>query len=480
MSYPVAGKLEGHPFANAFPMIEGRERIGFRADIEKHGIREQVVLHDGQVLDGRNRLREGLRLGLIPADADPLTDPHFRPFGSRTGDGDDAREFVISLNLDGRRHLSESQRALVAAQFETIGHGGKRQPAEQDAKLQPTRTGLTERFNVSPRSVASARKVIDNGTSELVAKVEQGKLAVSVAEKLAALPREQQTSIIATVGADRLKTAAKQAMRQATEKRLADKQRALPDRLYGVIYADPAWRFEPFSRDTGLDRAADNHYPTQDLEAIKKLPVGTISAPDSVLFLWTTAPMLHEAFCVMRFWGFAPKSGFVWDKGVAGTGYWNRNRHEHLLIGTRGSIPAPAPGTQWDSVIAAPAGRHSEKPQAFYDLIESYFPNLPRIELNARARRGGWDAWGLEAPDPRAEYDALVAASPIAPGTYTRLTAEPILRAAYACDPIVPTKELASALGHVVGTVLTWASRLELTKSERRGGPTGIGQGGRQ
>jgi N6-adenosine-specific RNA methylase IME4 len=52
--------------------------------------------------------------------------------------------------------------------------------------------------------------------------------------------------------------------------------------------------------------------------------------------------MLAQALDVMATWGFRYQSNFVWDKEVIGTGYWNRNRHEHLLIGTRGSIPAPA------------------------------------------------------------------------------------------------------------------------------------------
>jgi N6-adenosine-specific RNA methylase IME4 len=49
-------------------------------------------------------------------------------------------------------------------------------------------------------------------------------------------------------------------------------------------------------------------------------------------------------------------------------------------------------------LVDAPVGRHSEKPEKFYQLIERYFPNLPKIELNARAARPGWDAWGYEAP----------------------------------------------------------------------------------
>jgi N6-adenosine-specific RNA methylase IME4 len=108
--------------------------------------------------------------------------------------------------------------------------------------------------------------------------------------------------------------------------------------------------------------------------------------------------MTPQAIEVMAAWGFGYVSGAVWVKDHAGTGYWFRNRHELLLVGTRGHIPAPAPGTQWDSVIEAAVAAHSEKPTAVYELVEAYFPNLPKIEINARKARPGWDNWGLEAP----------------------------------------------------------------------------------
>src|SRR5262249_3399022 len=60
-----------------------------------------------------------------------------------------------------------------------------------------------------------------------------------------------------------------------------------------------------------------------------------------------------------------------------GTGYWFRNNHELLLVGTRGKIPAPAPGTQWNSCQDYEVGKHSEKPERFLVMIEEYFPNLP-------------------------------------------------------------------------------------------------------
>jgi N6-adenosine-specific RNA methylase IME4 len=189
----------------------------------------------------------------------------------------------------------------------------------------------------------------------------------------------------------------KNAKRAQREKELAEKQKALPNKRYGVIVADPEWQFEPWSRTTGMDRAAANHYPTSVLDAIKARDVPSISAKDCVLFLWATNPMLPHALLVMAAWGFDYKSNHVWGKDKAGTGYWNREKHELLLIGTRGHIPCPSPGKQWESLIMAPRGKHSEKPECFLEMIESYFPNLPKIELNRRgAPRKGWDAWGNE------------------------------------------------------------------------------------
>jgi N6-adenosine-specific RNA methylase IME4 len=57
-------------------------------------------------------------------------------------------------------------------------------------------------------------------------------------------------------------------------------------------------------------------------------------------------------------------------------------------------------------MIEAPRSRHSEKPVDAYELIEHYFPTLPKIELNARKGREGWDSWGFEAPAPMMEAAA--------------------------------------------------------------------------
>lgn len=239
-------------------------------------------------------------------------------------------------------------------------------------------------------------------------------------QQLAALPAaEQEAKIaktkriaVATIDGDKeiLKEAhaerqeEKKAKRATRERILGGIQRALPARKYGVILADPEWRFEPRSRETGMDRAADNHYPTSRTDEIMLREVPSIAADDCILFLWATAPMLLDALRVMEAWGFAYKTHLMWHKvrvgAGRGSGYWVTGEHEPLLIGTRGRIVAP--GTAMcGSVIAAPwQGRHSAKPEIFAEIIEREWPTSPKIELNRRGpARQGWDAWGQEAAE---------------------------------------------------------------------------------
>jgi N6-adenosine-specific RNA methylase IME4 len=273
--------------------------------------------------------------------------------------------------------LSAALDTMQGARTELLPEGGKKSKYSilKEVGISTSAASRYEQFNRLP-------------TGEKEARIAKGRAAIETGKSVAdAILR----------GDD------KAASRAAREHVLAGLQRALPDKKYGVILADPEWQFEPYSRDTGLDRAADNHYPTSGTDAICARPVQDIAADDCALFLCATSPMLPDALRVMAAWGFTYKSQAIWRKDRIGTGYWFRNQHELLLVGTRGNIPAPAPGTQWPSVIDAPVGKHSEKPDAFYELIESYFPNLPKIELNARRARAGWDSWGNEAPREAAE-----------------------------------------------------------------------------
>jgi N6-adenosine-specific RNA methylase IME4 len=219
---------------------------------------------------------------------------------------------------------------------------------------------------------------------------------VAKSVKIAVAAVENTSAVIREARAERHKE--KKKKRQQREQALGAKQIALPQKRYGVILADPEWKFEFWSEKGATNSSAENHYDVSELANIKARDVASIAADDCVLFLWATVPMLPHALEVMAAWGFRYVSHYCWGKDKAGTGYWGRNKHELLLIGTRGKIPAPAEGEQPESLIIAPVSRHSAKPACFYDIIERLFPSLPKIELNARTRRQGWDSWGLEVP----------------------------------------------------------------------------------
>lgn len=162
-----------------------------------------------------------------------------------------------------------------------------------------------------------------------------------------------------------------------------------------VIYVDPPWRYEHAESES---RAIENQYPTMALEEICDLKIGPkIATPDAVLFLWATSPKLAEALRVVDAWGFVYRTNAVWRKDKIGMGYYFRQQHELLLVCTRGQPPAPAPGTRLPSVIDAPRGKHSAKPEKFAEAIECMYPEVPRVELFARSPRVGWAAWGNQA-----------------------------------------------------------------------------------
>jgi N6-adenosine-specific RNA methylase IME4 len=192
-----------------------------------------------------------------------------------------------------------------------------------------------------------------------------------------------------------------------------------PTGSYGVIVCDDEWDQEVWSRETGVDRHALQHYQTADnAHTPEELHERTkqrfeCAADDCVLFMWATVQHLWIAMQLMQLRGFDYVSHYCWGKDKVGLGFWNRNKHELLLIGVRGAIPCPAPGTQWDSLMMAPVGEHSEKPECFLEMIEQYFPNLPKIELNRRGSpRPGWGAWGAEVEGPNGEmfYDSQAVA----------------------------------------------------------------------
>jgi N6-adenosine-specific RNA methylase IME4 len=313
----------------------------------------------------------------------------------KVGEGfDDVNEFVRSLRLDQFRALADQRKEFV----------------ERVKELQP---------DVSNRSLAGASGVhhdtVDRdargGNPPARGRKGNGnrrggggnppRLAEASEDWTRSASNEARSAGEGRRDAARIDQRDKSKERRAErEAKLGAKQLALPRKQAGVLYVDPPWRFEVYSEDTGQGRSAEAHYSTMGVEDIAKIDVPSIAADDCVLFLWATAATLPEAFELLKACGFAYRTHCVWAKDKIGLGFWFRNQHEVLIVAVKGEIPTPAHGTQFPSIIEAPRGEHSAKPDAFYELIESYFPTLPKIELFARKARAGWDCWGDEAPVP--------------------------------------------------------------------------------
>lgn len=169
-----------HPAAELFPVMDEAAFAALVADIAAHGQREPILVLDGQVIDGRHRLRACEQLGLEPLVRQVSADDG-DPFG-----------LVVSLNLH-RRHLSEGQRAIIAARLATLPHG------RPDANAQIcafTQDEAAQHLKVSRRTVQHARAVLDHGIDELQAAVKGGEISVSAAAELSRLPADTQRTAL--------------------------------------------------------------------------------------------------------------------------------------------------------------------------------------------------------------------------------------------------------------------------------------------
>lgn len=172
----------------------------------------------------------------------------------------------------------------------------------------------------------------------------------------------------------------------------------MEEKKYTVIYADPPWRYQQKS----LSGAAENHYPTMSIQELCELPVGELADKDSMLFLWTTFPMLSEALQLIKAWGFTYKTvAFVWVKQnkksptwFYGLGFWTRSNAEICLLAKRGKPKRNSASVH--QLIIAPVEKHSKKPDETRKRIEQLMGDVPRVELFARQKSEGWDVWGNE------------------------------------------------------------------------------------
>jgi N6-adenosine-specific RNA methylase IME4 len=374
--------LPAHVATSLFPKMSHDEFKALKEDIAEHGLRQPILVWRNQVVDGLQRLRACKELGIAPQ------------YASVQNSEETITEFIVSMNLK-RRHLDESQRAMIASSLAKLGKGKKLNTAHAVTQAQ-----ASAMLNVSIDSIQRARSVETNGIPLLVQAVQAGSLDVTNASAISTLDAETQNRFMQMSDRDILakaKQIRKDAMQERRSLRIAsiEKKRAnnrpltaANDGVYNVVYADPAWDY--ISQET-------LGYPTMSLEEIKAMPVNKIASEDAVLFMWCSASLIADALKVIETWGFNYKTHAIWNKQRNGQGVYFRIQHELLLVATRGVVPEVPYHAREASVFTDMVGAPSEKPKRMREVIDNMYPELKKIELFCRGEpANGWDGWGNE------------------------------------------------------------------------------------
>ncbi len=189
-------------------------------------------------------------------------------------------------------------------------------------------------------------------------------------------------------------------------------------RWFSTIVADPPWHYgksNGFSwregRPSGT-RDAMLDYSTMTVDEIINIPVSQLAATDAHLYLWTTQRYLWDAPRIVKAWGFEPSTLLTWCKSPTGFslgGTFGKSQ-EFCLFAKRGKLSSKSRTNRdwWNW----PRGRHSAKPEAFIDIVESVSPP-PYLEMFARSNRLGWSTWGNECLEhvSLSHGDALITAT---------------------------------------------------------------------
>lgn len=395
------------------PPLSAEEYQSLERSIVEHGVLVPVEYdEDGNILDGHHRVQICESLGLVDW-------PRFVRKGLAETD---KRKLARELNIS-RRHLTTAQKqaviadqlrdtpsissraiaAMLGVDHKTVSAQRERLVATgeipqfdettgQDGKARPTHRTIKTAFVPEPQN----QREYLRGAKDIRA----------VRQKVSHAVRLAHLDLIAEKGA-----ASAPVWWQGED---------ASGPTYPIVYADPPWRHERWSMETGSEKSAENHYPTMTLDEIVAL--GCPATKNAALFLWVTS--LANGLRVLEAWGFRFVSFWVWRKVYPGegfgTGYWSFDNAEILMIGTRGDFPAPLPGTQPVKCTDHPVGPHSRKPEWYAGEIQRLWPDVPKLEMFQRKAslapgdvrlNGEWSFWGFDAGgDVPAEPDEQVAA----------------------------------------------------------------------
>ena len=231
---------ELHPMSELFPQMSKKELHDLADDIKQNGLIEDIKTYEGKVLDGRNRLLACEIAGV---------EPRFEPYHDS-----EPLAYVICKNLNSR-HLSESQRAIVAAKILALrDEDNWKNKRNEGSKV----TKIASEFGVADRLVYQANKIVKNGDATLIEAVESGEISTNVAQKLVELPKNEQKKIVkngpkaAVDAAKEIATKEGDKKSGKREKKQAARNTEDPANQPETTPAPPVGKLETYYKDDGI------------------------------------------------------------------------------------------------------------------------------------------------------------------------------------------------------------------------------------
>lgn len=360
-----------------FRDMTDQEYHELKEDIQSRGVMVPVEYdEEGNILDGHHRVKICQELGIT-------TWPRL----IRRGLTEWEKIIHIRKLNQARRHMTKEERE---ASWAEMRKEGMTYQAIADVDGTVSRNTVRNALNDVKIDNVPATITDTKGRKQPTTKPRKSKtvfISTETAEKAEALPGKQKEAVLS--GNQKIMEAKREVKVEEISRTVS-----LPDAKYRIIYADPPWSYDNTQPDYHKEQR--DHYPVMSIEEICSIPIRDICENDAVLFLWVTSPILEESFKVIHSWGFKYKASFIWDKIKHNMGHYNSVRHEFLLVCTRGSCQ-PDVRKLFDSVITEERTEHGKKPECVYEIIETLYPYGKRIELFARNKRNGWEAYGHQA-----------------------------------------------------------------------------------
>ena len=352
-------------FQSLIPPLSAEEKAQLEENIKVEGCRDTLITWQGILLDGHNRFEICNRLN-IP----------FRTMEIDLPDRDAAEDWIDKNQL-GRRNLTPDQMSLLRGRRYNRAKKAPHRPekGDQNDPLNPQKTAdrLAKEHGVSPATIKRDGKI----AAFMDEHPEEAKAVIQGEKKLADVKREtKKTEIIKKLESIEVKEA------KAIEG------------VYDVIVIDPPWPMEKIERDCRPNQSKFD-YPTMDIDHIK-YQLEVPHAKDCHIWIWTTQKFLPVVFEMIHFRRMTYVCTFVWHKpgGFQPIGLPQYNAE--FAVYCRFGHPSFIDTKAFPVCFTAPRGKHSEKPEAFYDVLRRVTAGR-RLDMFSRRSIDGFDSWGNEA-----------------------------------------------------------------------------------